>query len=250
MSDSRFNPVTKPFKVVVRSKNTNSFGLRQHMLVSKDGDTWKVLWNHLNEKEIGAIVQVPLGLMNSPQWHLVHAEIPERMVHPPSPDELKLIWRKRIAYWKHSTGVHWMELYESELNGRFGVTTDQHISQGKPVDYSESDTLDEAEQRAETYLIVRRVGKIVLKQTEGKPVQHVKEGLARLQATQALGLARRTEVFKAVMQEVGATLDELRDPEASALKRKAIEQKIKDRGYITMLFSKCLEVLMEEEAQS
>lgn len=41
------------FKVVARSQNTNSFGLRQLVLLAKDGTVCKACFNSLNSREIG-----------------------------------------------------------------------------------------------------------------------------------------------------------------------------------------------------
>ena len=41
------------FKVVAVSTNTNSFGLRQMIMVSRDGHTYKACFNSLNVKERG-----------------------------------------------------------------------------------------------------------------------------------------------------------------------------------------------------
>jgi len=45
------------FKVVAVSTNTNSFGLRQMIMVSRDGHTYTACFNHLNVKEKGDIIK-------------------------------------------------------------------------------------------------------------------------------------------------------------------------------------------------
>lgn len=48
----------KLFKVVSVSKNVNSFGLRGHVLVARNGEAWEVGANHLNSKKIGEVVSL------------------------------------------------------------------------------------------------------------------------------------------------------------------------------------------------
>lgn len=48
--------VPKLFKVVVVSENTNSFGLKQMVLLAKDGEAYKVCANSLNVRKEGDTV--------------------------------------------------------------------------------------------------------------------------------------------------------------------------------------------------
>jgi hypothetical protein len=48
--------VQKDFLVVAQSTNTNSFGLRQHVLVARDGATYKLHLNYLDKQDEGTII--------------------------------------------------------------------------------------------------------------------------------------------------------------------------------------------------
>ena len=61
MSTATENPVVattfKNFVVAIRSTNTNSFGLRQHILVARDGEAHSICLNYMNEKPAGTVVE-------------------------------------------------------------------------------------------------------------------------------------------------------------------------------------------------
>jgi len=50
------------FKVVMVSDNTNSFGLRQMVLVAKDGEVYKTCASMYNVKEIGDTITMKDGM--------------------------------------------------------------------------------------------------------------------------------------------------------------------------------------------
>jgi len=75
--------MSKQFKVVAVSTNTNSFGLRGMVLMAKDGEAWQVGANDINIKKKGDIVtlemdsvdvifanlgfEIPVKLLNAPE---------------------------------------------------------------------------------------------------------------------------------------------------------------------------------------
>lgn len=78
-------------KVVARSSNTNSFGLRGHVLVSRTGLGVELALNHINSLETGANVRVPVrrddlidkqALASAVALHL-HGEIPRALNKAP-----------------------------------------------------------------------------------------------------------------------------------------------------------------------
>lgn len=84
----------KDFKVAAVSSNTNSFGLRQMILVSEDGMTFTSCFNYLNVKKAGDIVQ---GIVNTNE-NKVHAmfkggELTEMVATAPR-SIIKELWRK------------------------------------------------------------------------------------------------------------------------------------------------------------
>lgn len=52
---------TKSFKVVAVSSNCNSFGLRQHVLVAKDGEAYTGCITEQFAKKQGDVLEVPLN---------------------------------------------------------------------------------------------------------------------------------------------------------------------------------------------
>lgn len=50
----------KEFAVAMVSDNHNSFGLRQMILIAMDGEVWKVCANHINEKPVGHVFNIPI----------------------------------------------------------------------------------------------------------------------------------------------------------------------------------------------
>ena len=77
-----FKLTHKRFKVVAVSENCNSFGLRSHVMMACDGETWEVAASHLHGKELGEVLTVPC-INYCPQWHQLSFEIPERLVNAP-----------------------------------------------------------------------------------------------------------------------------------------------------------------------
>jgi len=55
------------FKVVAVSTNTNSFGLRQMIMVSKDGHTYTACFNYLNVKDRGDTIKGQVHYGNNGQ---------------------------------------------------------------------------------------------------------------------------------------------------------------------------------------
>ena len=54
--------VIKEFKVIAVSENTNSFGLKQMVMVAKDGTTFKGCFNSLNVKDELDIIEATIVL--------------------------------------------------------------------------------------------------------------------------------------------------------------------------------------------
>jgi len=88
---------TTEFKVISRSSNTNAFGLRGHVLLSRAGDACEMGLNSLNELEHGHVVQLRHGVSLSPQQLTsmlaakLHAEIP-RYIGKAPPEVIKEAW--------------------------------------------------------------------------------------------------------------------------------------------------------------
>lgn len=87
-------------KVAVVSKNTNSFGLRGHVLVSRTGIAIEVGLNSINEVAKGSIVRVPVtrhAIRTAESFagavaSKLHGEIPR--VRPRAPKEiLDEVWK-------------------------------------------------------------------------------------------------------------------------------------------------------------
>ena len=75
---------TKRFKVAARSMGRNSFGLRGHVLVARDGEAWEVAFNDLNARGVlGDTIDVPVvdkyGPAQVKSWARVGGEIPRRL---------------------------------------------------------------------------------------------------------------------------------------------------------------------------
>jgi hypothetical protein len=58
----------KEFKVVAVSENNNSFGLRQMIVVARDGETYKVCSNSLNVRDVNEII--PMTIFTHPITHI------------------------------------------------------------------------------------------------------------------------------------------------------------------------------------
>jgi hypothetical protein len=86
--------LTKPFKVVAVSSNTNSFGLNQMVLVAKDGNCFKACkYNGIEPLKQGDIVIVPVdGEALRPNFALAGFEIPELLPNAPQ-DVVNEVWK-------------------------------------------------------------------------------------------------------------------------------------------------------------
>ena len=56
MENLKIKEMSKPFKVAAKSSNTNSFGLYQLILVSKDGEAYKTHASMYNAKNVGEVM--------------------------------------------------------------------------------------------------------------------------------------------------------------------------------------------------
>jgi hypothetical protein len=74
---------TEQFKVVAISNNTNSFGLKQMVLVAKSGTAYKACASYFNLPEKDSFVEVPInvkdGVITGYNFTLLGYEIPEKM---------------------------------------------------------------------------------------------------------------------------------------------------------------------------
>lgn len=52
--------ICKPFKVAMVSSNSNSFGLRNMILIAKDGEAWSVCASAMHFREKGTTIHIPL----------------------------------------------------------------------------------------------------------------------------------------------------------------------------------------------
>ena len=93
--------VVKEFKVVTRSDNRNSFGLRSHILVARDGDAYSLLLNQLNELEVGGVYKVRVHQSDPggdptrtlADWRALGAECPTKLAACP-PGAVAEIWEE------------------------------------------------------------------------------------------------------------------------------------------------------------
>ena len=75
--------MNKIFRVLAISKNTNSFGLHQVVLVARDGEAWKVChYQGIRSWAEGMDIKVQLENGNL-QWALLGVEIPEKTTDAP-----------------------------------------------------------------------------------------------------------------------------------------------------------------------
>lgn len=79
------------FKVAAVSSNTNSFGLKQMIVMTADGDTWKVHANQLNVREVGELIEVSVT-DDRPQWELLGFEIPSHVGEKAPEAIIKEVW--------------------------------------------------------------------------------------------------------------------------------------------------------------
>lgn len=85
--------ITLDFKVVTVSSNTNSFGLKQCIMVAKNGTAYKACANSLNIPKAGDVVSIPYIGEDNPTLSFSHKgfEIPEELDTCPS-DAVIDIW--------------------------------------------------------------------------------------------------------------------------------------------------------------
>src|SRR5690606_27934193 len=90
LADTGVEPIeegalTKRFKVVAISNNTNSFGLGGVILCGTDGETWQVGANDINAPKINQVFFVPATSweFNSYHWEKFGFEIPEKKENAP-----------------------------------------------------------------------------------------------------------------------------------------------------------------------
>lgn len=78
--------MTKSFRVVSVSKNTNSFGLRGVILLALDGSCWEVAANQLTVEDLrlmkGADIKVP-QVSGRCQWAAMGFELPRQLPEAP-----------------------------------------------------------------------------------------------------------------------------------------------------------------------
>lgn len=77
------NIESKQFKVVAVSSNLNSFGLRGHIFIAKDGEAWQAAASSLSELKKGKVVRVTLDRNDRPEFGYLGFEIPERLPNAP-----------------------------------------------------------------------------------------------------------------------------------------------------------------------
>jgi hypothetical protein len=87
---------TKEFRVVAVSSNTNSFGLRQMIMVAKDGTVFKGCFNYLNEKKRGEFIEATIILNDAGETistSFIGGELVEQL--PDAPDDvINNLWRE------------------------------------------------------------------------------------------------------------------------------------------------------------
>lgn len=82
---------SKRFKVAAVSSNTNSFGLREHVLIAKDGEAWKCLVNSLHTLKVGCYISLPYETQPTfatPTWS---AESPSKIMNAPE-EVVNVVW--------------------------------------------------------------------------------------------------------------------------------------------------------------
>ena len=85
----------KEFKVVAVSENQNSFGLRQMVMVAKDGSAFRACFNSLNEKKkdeliVGTVTVNEMG--KELRTEFTGGELVEKLLSPPL-DTVREIWK-------------------------------------------------------------------------------------------------------------------------------------------------------------
>lgn len=85
--------MTKNFKCISVSENTNSFGLHGVILMARDGETWEVAMNGLNKPAKGKVLNVPVDENGRAQMWRMNCEIPSRLTDTPK-SVVKSAWGK------------------------------------------------------------------------------------------------------------------------------------------------------------
>lgn len=80
--------MTKEFKVLTISGNTNAFGLRGVVMIAKDGEAWQVGSNDLNLPEKGQVIRI-----TDDNFAIHGFEIPERLSPKAPPEVVDEVWR-------------------------------------------------------------------------------------------------------------------------------------------------------------
>jgi hypothetical protein len=83
------------FKVISVSENTNSFGLKQMVMVGRKGEAYKGCFNYLNVKKRGEIIHGIVTLNDDAEIKCVEftgVELVQRIEDAPE-DVLKEIWK-------------------------------------------------------------------------------------------------------------------------------------------------------------
>lgn len=72
------------------SENYNSFGLRGHVMMARDGEAWKAAASDFHRKKQGKVLTV-FCMDDCPQWYQLGFEIPERLENAP-PNVVAEVW--------------------------------------------------------------------------------------------------------------------------------------------------------------
>ncbi len=86
---------SKEFKVAAKSSNTNSFGLYQMILVSKDGDAYKSHASMYNAKEVGSVIKQTIVFNEDnvvKHEYFIGHELTTKLPRPDR-DTIKEIWK-------------------------------------------------------------------------------------------------------------------------------------------------------------
>jgi len=102
------------FKVVTVSKNTNSFGLSKMILMSQEGFTCSGLFNYLNVKKQGDIVQVECTVVGGVLMRVSLCGGEYSMVEENAPIEvIEEVWGKKNV--KYNTDL--IKTYSLDVSG-------------------------------------------------------------------------------------------------------------------------------------
>jgi hypothetical protein len=88
----------KEFVVMAQSTNTNSFGLREHVLVARDGEAHKICLSDFRGAPTGSVVVAEVVKFDTGQvrtdFH--DAELPQRLAPAPA-DVVASAWARQLA---------------------------------------------------------------------------------------------------------------------------------------------------------